>query len=162
MGSKRVGMARIKSLINENNNKLQVRMGVVESIEVATKTLTKADSGKTLVLNRAGGIVLTLPAPEVGMAFKIVVGTTFTGAGQIQTNSTDVLYQGGLQLVDPATAGDTNFFAADVSNDDTIDLGKIEQGWLQGGVINLVAVSSTRWHVDGRLLGDATLETPFE
>ena len=43
-------------------------------------------------------------------------------AGLINTAATDELYVGTLTIVDPATASDTNSFAADVSNDDTIDL----------------------------------------
>ena len=72
------------------------------------------------------------------------------------------MYSGFAILSDPATAGDTNTFIPDQSNDDTIDLGSIEQGWLSGGMITLTAQSATRWHCAAYLLGDATLATPFE
>ena len=128
----------------------------------ASRTLTANDSGKVLVLSVAGGLTVTLPSAAPGLNFKFVVGTTFTTAGLINTAATDELYVGQLNIVDPATAGDMNSFSADVSNDDTIDLGSIEQGWLVGGWFNLVAISETRWHVEGQLVGDATLATPFE
>ena len=128
----------------------------------ASRTLTANDSGKVLVLSVAGGLTVTLPSAAPGLNFKFVVGTTFTTAGLINTAATDELYVGQLNIVDPATAGDMNSFSADVSNDDTIDLGSIEQGWLVGGWFNLVAISDTRWHVEGQLVGDATLATPFE
>tara|TARA_R100000501_G_scaffold17553_1_gene32895 strand:+ start:22 stop:477 length:456 start_codon:yes stop_codon:yes gene_type:complete len=133
----------------------------VEFLE-ASRTLTASDSGKVLVLNVAGGLTVTLPSAAPGLNFKFIVGTTFTTAGLINTAATDELYVGQLNIVDPATAGDMNSFSADVSNDDTIDLGSIEQGWLVGGWFNLVAISETRWHVEGQLVGDATLATPFE
>ena len=128
----------------------------------ASRTLTANDSGKVLVLSVAGGLTVTLPSAAPGLNFKFIVGTTFTTAGQINTAATDELYVGTMMLVDPATATDMNAFSADVSNDDTIDLGQIEQGWLVGGWFNLVALSDTRWHVEGQLVGDATLATPFE
>ena len=128
----------------------------------ASRTLTANDSGKVLVLSVAGGLTVTLPSAAPGLNFKFIVGTTFTTAGQINTAATDELYVGTLMIVDPATATDMNAFSADVSNDDTIDLGSIEQGWLVGGWFNLVALSDTRWHVEGQLVGDATLATPFE
>ena len=128
----------------------------------ASRTLTANDSGKVLVLSVAGGLTVTLPSAAPGLNFKFVVGTTFTTEGLINTAATDELYVGTLMLVDPATATDMNAFSADVSNDDTIDLGSAAQGWLQGGWFNLVAISETRWHVDGQLVGDGALATPFE
>ena len=128
----------------------------------ASRTLTANDSGKVLVLSVAGGLTVTLPSAAPGLNFKFIVGTTFTTAGLINTAATDELYVGQLNIVDPASAGDMDSFSADVSNDDTIDLGSIEQGWLVGGWFNLVAISETRWHVEGQLVGDATLATPFE
>ena len=128
----------------------------------ASRTLTANDSGKVLVLSVAGGLTVTLPSAAPGLNFKFVVGTTFTTEGLINTAATDELYVGTLMLVDPATATDMNAFSADVSNDDTIDLGSAAQGWLLGGWFNLVAISETRWHVDGQLVGDGTLATPFE
>jgi hypothetical protein len=128
----------------------------------ASRTITANDSGKVFILSVAGGLTVTLPSAAPGLNYKFIVGTTFTTAGQINTAATDELYVGTMMLVDPATATDMNAFSADVSNDDTIDLGTAGQGWLVGGWFNLVALSDTRWHVEGQLVGDGTLATPFE
>ena len=137
----------------------------VVTITTATYAVTAAQSGTTFIFSRAAGIVVTLPeltAAASGEQYSFIVGTTFTGAGQINTGATADLYSGFAILSDPATAGDTNTFIPDQSNDDTIDLGAIEQGWLSGGLITLTAQSATRWHCAAYLLGDATLATPFE
>ena len=137
----------------------------VVTITTATYAVTAAQSGTTFILSRAAGIVVTLPeltAAASGEQYTFIVGTTFTGAGQINTGATADLYSGFAIMSDPATAGDTNTFIPDQSNDDTIDLGEIEQGWLSGGMITLTAQSATRWHCAAYLLGDATLATPFE
>ena len=133
-----------------------------ESITDATKTLTAAASGTVYGFNRAAGIVVTLPTPAAGITYMFLVETTFSGAGQIKTATTDGTdgFLGAAILYDEGTAGDMNSFCPDASHD-IIDLGKIEQGWLQGGWIKLTGVNTTTWWVEAFLQGDATLETPF-
>jgi hypothetical protein len=134
----------------------------VVSIEDATYTVATTQSGAVFTLNRAAGIVVTLPTAAAGLNYTFIVGTTFTGAGQINTGNTDDLYSGFAQLFDPATASDTNTFIPDASDDDTIDLGSAAQGWLVGGIIRLKATTAAVWHCEAFLHGDGTLATPFE
>jgi len=133
-----------------------------ESITDATKSVTSADSGTVYGFNRAAGIVVTLPTPAAGITYTFLVETTFSGAGQIKTATTDGTdgFLGTAVLYDATTAGDMNSFVPTAS-DDIIDLGKIEQGWLTGGFIKLTGVNTTTWFVEAFLQGDATLETPF-
>jgi hypothetical protein len=133
-----------------------------ESITAATKTVTAADSGTVYGFNRAAGIVVTLPTPAAGIQYQFVVETTFSGAGQIKTATTDGTdgFLGTAVLYDQGTATDMNSFTPGAS-DDIIDLGAIEQGWLTGGWIKLTGVNTTTWWVEAFLQGDATLATPF-
>ena len=71
MGSKRVGMARVKALINENNNQLNVRHAGTKVVTADT-TLSKEDSGK-VILMAANGIDITLPSAAAGMSFSIIL-----------------------------------------------------------------------------------------
>ena len=134
----------------------------VSSITAATKSVESTDSGTVYTLNRAAGIVVTLPTAVAGINYTFIVGTTFTGAGQINTDNSSDLFSGFAHIFDPATATDMNTFIPDASNDDTIDLGSAAQGWLVGGVIRLVATSAAVWHCEAFLHGDGTLATPFE
>jgi|TARA_R100000963_G_C4644263_1_gene108097 hypothetical protein len=134
----------------------------VVSIEDATYSVESTQSGAVFTLNRAAGIVVTLPTAAAGLHYTFIVGTTFSGAGQINTDNASDLYSGFAQLFDPATAGDTNTFIPDASNDDTIDLGEAAQGWLVGGIIRLKATTAAVWHCEAFLHGDGTLATPFE
>ena len=134
----------------------------IVSIEDATYTVATTQSGAVFTLNRAAGIVVTLPTAAAGLQYTFIVGTTFTGAGQINTQNASDLYSGFAQIFDNGTAGDTNTFIPDASNDDTIDLGSIEQGWLVGGIIRLKATTAAVWHCEAFLSCDATLATPFE
>ena len=127
--------------------------------EVAIRT----DTGKLFGLNRAGGIVVTLPTPAAGLNFTFAVETTFTGTGQIKTATTDGTdgFVGHAVLSDPTTAGDTNTFVPNTSTNDVIDLGSDEQGRLAGGVIKVTGVNTTTYLVEAVLIGDGTLATPF-
>ena len=133
-----------------------------ESITAATKTLTAADSGTTFGFNRAAGIVVTLPTPAAGINYHFIVETTFTGAGQIKTATTDGTdgFLGTAFLFDTGEVGETDNFHPASSND-FIDLGAVEQGWLTGGFIKLTGVNTTTWWVEAFLMGDGTLATPF-
>ena len=134
----------------------------VVSIEDANYSVESTQSGAVFTLNRAAGIVVTLPTAAAGLHYTFIVGTTFTGAGQINTDNASDLYSGFAQVFDPATAGDTNTFIPDASDDDTIDLGTAAQGWLVGGIIRLKATTAAVWHCEAFLHGDGTLATPFE
>tara|TARA_R100001163_G_C5002412_1_gene151067 strand:+ start:59 stop:616 length:558 start_codon:yes stop_codon:yes gene_type:complete len=128
----------------------------------ATYSVASTQSGAIFTLNRAAGIVVTLPTAAAGLQYTFIVGTTFSGAGQINTQNTSDLYSGFAQIFDPATAGDTNTFIPDASDDDTIDLGSAAQGWAVGGIIRLKATTAAVWHCEAFLHGDGTLATPFE
>ena len=106
--------------------------------------------------------MVTLPTAAAGINYTFIVGTTFTGAGQINTDNASDLFSGFAYIFDPATATDNNTFIPDGSDDDTIDLGTAGQGWLVGGIIRLVATSAAVWHCEAYLHGDGTLATPFE
>jgi hypothetical protein len=134
----------------------------VVSITDATYSVESTQSGAVFTLNRAAGIVVTLPTAAAGLHYTFIVGTTFTGAGQINTDNASDLFSGFAQLFDPATAGDTNTFIPDASDDDTIDLGSAAQGWAVGGIIRLKATTAAVWHCEAHLHGDGTLATPFE
>jgi hypothetical protein len=134
----------------------------VVSITDATYSVESTQSGAVFTLNRAAGIVVTLPTAAAGLHYTFIVGTTFTGAGQINTDNTSDLYSGFAHLFDPATATDMNVFIPDASDDDTIDLGSAGQGWLVGGIIRLKATTAAVWHCEAFLHGDGTLATPFE
>ena len=148
------------SYLEQNSGVSDLKLKV-ENISAA-RTLTAADSGKIFTIDQGSAFSITLPTAAAGLPYTFIVGTTFTGAGQINTQNTSDLYSGFAQIFDPATAGDTNTFIPDASNDDTIDLGSAAQGWLVGGIIRLKATTAAVWHCEAFLHGDGTLATPFE
>ncbi len=105
-------------------------------------------SGNTLVIDRAAGWTITLPASSGdGDEYEIFVGTTVTANGVIQVaNSTDVI-NGGVSI-STDIAGVT-FLAA--ATDDTITMNGSTTGGLQGSFVKLKDVKSGFWRVEGFL-----------
>jgi hypothetical protein len=113
MGTKRVGWARIRSLINENANQLQMRHGVVEAI-TANKTLTVADGGKRFTVGTATAAVTlpTVAAAGAGWSCEFWVNDE-TAAVTITAPGTDLILGsvitgadgGTLQLQPPTVIG---------------------------------------------------------
>ena len=76
MGTKRIGWARIRSLINENNNQINIRKPrYVSGTETATLTLDQ--SGQTILVGAAAAglaadTVFTLPDAAEALYFRFV------------------------------------------------------------------------------------------
>ena len=124
----------------------------------ADTTLTAADSGKWIYASDATAQDLTLPSPAAGLEFHIFIAVDQTGDTHITVPSG--YFIGGVNMVDPATATDMNFFLSDGDSNDWINLDADTKGRLAGGKLHIVC-DGTNWHVEGNLVGDGTLATPF-
>jgi hypothetical protein len=136
----------------------------VVEVAVAAYTVDSNQDGAFFYLNLAGGITLTLPpatAANVGFNCKIAVKTKFSGTLTIITGSTSDLFEGGIMLVDPITAGDTAFFQPDLTDDYKITADADTKGRDKGGLIDIKITAANRVFVSGTLVGDGTLVTPF-
>lgn len=147
----------------ELNRSSDVSTRVVDCTASTLAVTEAAHDGKTITLNRAAGIAVTLPVASAGLKFRFVVGTTFTGAASIKSVSgADIMIGHALMgnnsdntVVDwPAVAADTF---------DTIDLlgTSNSTGGMAGQVITIEGLAANLWLVEIR--GDAagTEATPF-
>jgi hypothetical protein len=139
--------------------------GNIVNATASTLTVTEAlHHNKIVVLDRAGGIAVTLPAAAAGLKFRFIVKTTFTGAATIKSVAgTDIMIGHALMgnnsdntVVDwPAVAADTF---------DTINLlgTSNSTGGMAGQEIEIIGLAAALWFVTIR--GDAagTEATPFE
>ena len=124
-------------------------------------TMTSAMSGSVMLLDGAA-TDYTLPAigaGDVGMEFWFVA--TIIATDQTITAGAADLLTGSIEVVD--TAADTDVFVPDVSDDLVITLnGTTTGGKTVGSWCHLVAISATRWWVEGIFLtATETQGTPF-
>jgi hypothetical protein len=139
----------------------------------ATPTvLTSAMSGTIQLMNVATGIDFTLPVistATIGMTFgfRLIVEPT-SNSYRISAGEATDLYVGHVWLTDKdAATADANAligqFRPDLSNDVILTITGTDdtQGSLVGGYLNFEALTATRWHVSGTLIGDGSLATIF-
>lgn len=155
MGTKRVGWARIRSLINENQNQLKIRNNEVVACSVAT-TLTAAQSGAEIYwTHSAGNHNITLPAAEVGLNFKFIIKVGHAANHDIVCAGSDEIF--GKAVVTGTNA--KNLCAAQVvtrgSGDTKIRLhngtGQAGLAGNVGDVIHLRCLEAGHWICDAAL-----------
>jgi hypothetical protein len=134
--------------------------GVV-NITTATVTLTRAaHAGKLITLNRAAGIVVTLPAAiGSGAVFEFLVGTAFTAAGTISVaNSADTMLGKAFVAQDGA---DTCLMFDGGGTDDSVNMNGGTRGGAAGDIIKLRDAAANLWMAECFVTGTGTEATPF-
>lgn len=135
--------------------------GSIVSVTDSTVTLTRtAHSGRTVVLDAAAGIAVTLPAATgSGNTYKMFIATTIT------SNSTTIKVVGddtmaGVAIVANDTDNSASIFET-AADSDTITFNGGTTGGIKGATVELQDVAADLWSV--RVVGAATdtEATPF-
>ena len=134
----------------------------IVTLTAATATVTAAaHSGRTVLLDRAAGQALTLPAATgTGNSYKFFVLTTITSNQTTikVADSTDVM--AGVAIVANDTDASASIFET-ASTSDTITFNGGTTGGIRGATVELQDVATNLWSV--RIVGAATDSeaTPF-
>ena len=128
---------------------------------LAIKPQTHA--GKTITLNLAAGIVVTLPTcTGDGDEYEFIVGTTFTGAGIVKVTTTDVMV-GSATIAQDAADTVVQFDTAAAS--DTITFNGTTTGGLAGARIKVRDLkldgTTAKWYVEVFSSATGPEATPF-
>ena len=145
----------------------------VESITAATYSVTEAQSGTIFTLNRAAGIVVTLPAATPGLRYEFYVETALTSNNYTgnAASSADTL-TGVLQLIDIAILDShvdlndnviTTGFSFPAAADHQLVTNKTTTGGLAGSHWIYTCITDSKWQISGTNIcsSGATLATPF-
>jgi hypothetical protein len=131
----------------------------------ADKTLTANDCGKTIILNSATGLTVTLPSsPAVagaGWNVTFLIGTDLTGINIYAiygTGGTD-FFIGSLQSISQDVATSTSFPANGTSHNG-LELNATTRGGHVGTRINFIS-DGTDWHISGVLDCTGTPDSPY-
>lgn len=134
---------------------------VIQSVG-ATRTLKAEESGALCLLDRAAGVVYTLPTPVEGMQFE------FLATAAVTSNAYKVITAAGTQFLLGAIMGGSltvadsgDVFQADGSTHVAISMAGSTTGGLVGTRFKLTAISATQWVIDGTYVGSGTLADPF-
>lgn len=128
----------------------------------ATRTLSVDESGATVVLNRAAGIVVTLPLAVPGLVYDFVVSTSVTSnAYKVITGAGTELLIGGYTNVDTDTSNAVAVFTGNGSTHVSVSMNGTTTGGLLGTKLRFTCLSSTRWMVEGIVQGSGVVATAF-
>lgn len=135
--------------------------GVVDATASTLAVTAASHAGRVVTLNRAAGIVATLPAATgTGARYTFIIGTTVTSnAYTIQVNSAAATMCGNALLAQDA--GDTSVLFEAGATADTVSMNGTTTGGLKGTEIVLIDIGTDLWYV--RVVGAATgtEATPF-
>jgi len=128
----------------------------------ATLAVTVADhSEKVILLDRAAGVTVTLPAATgSGAVFRFAVKTAVTSNNHIikVADNTDVM-SGALFVTDQAAGTGTGFSTTTTS--DTVTMNGSTTGGLAGGLITLVDIDTNLYAIEGNVIATGVEATPF-
>lgn len=154
-----VKSANLAPMAVQDNLALESKMVVVSASAV---TLVEADhAGKVIVLDRAAGTTVTLPATSgKGATYTIVVRTTVTSNNDIVkvANTSDSFVGRALACADGGSS--VNGWEV-VSGDDTITLNGGTKGGYAGDTIQIMDIGGNLFVVNAFLNQTASEATPF-
>jgi hypothetical protein len=132
----------------------------------ATTTLTNQQSNSVIMLDRAAGIVVTLPAATPGIRYRFVVSVAVTSnVYKIVTSAGTVLMTGALVSgpvnTTPAAGTGPFIYQGNGSTHVAVSMNGTTTGGLIGTVIDCFCVTSTSWQAYGTVVSSGTLATPF-
>ena len=136
--------------------------GKILVVSASTVTLNETDhAGRVIVLARAAGVTVTLPASSgSGSKYTIVVRTTVTSNNDIVkvANTSDSFVGRALACADGGNG--VNGWEV-VSGDDTITLNGSTTGGYAGDTIELIDIGANKFVVNAFLNQTSTEATPF-
>lgn len=135
---------------------------VIRHTTGATRTLTAAQSGTTVYLDKADGVVVTLPASAVGLTYRFVVVTSVTSnAYKLSTATQGTEFFDGTynSLQDAAVA--SSVFTGDGTTHDNFSMNGTTTGGLVGTDIEVTCTVANKWTVSGNVRGSGTEATSF-
>ena len=129
----------------------------------ATRSLNATESGSVCLFDRAAGIVYTLPTgAKTGTYFDFVVTTTITSnAAKVITGAGTELLIGGYLNVDTDTSNAIAAFDGNGSTHVAVSMNGTTTGGRQGTKLRFTCLSSTRWMVEGIVMGSGVVATAF-
>jgi hypothetical protein len=114
-----------------------------------------------VVINRAAGCVVTLPAATgSGARFRVMVGTTITSNSfKLQVANASDTMAGRITTSLATGAAGADFGEALTSTDDTITCNGTTTGGIAGSYVEAEDVAANLWRINGALIGSGTLAT---
>ena len=137
------------------------RRSVIQSVG-ATRILKQGETGALCLLDRAAGVVYTLPTAVVGLQFEFLATVAVTtNAYKVITASASEFLVGGIIMGDVTVAQSGDYFEANGTTHVALSADGATTGGLLGERYVVTAISASQWVIHGVCHGAGTLATPF-
>ena len=170
--------------VRSKNGFQSIGPGAVPALTAATDLTVADHAGRVLTMDPVGTpTAITIPAinatadsavagandpnnpSTIGTTFELVFIDEFTGT--IKTANTDDKFVGGVSLGVDNTAVAKAFFVPAAANNEVnlngeAGAGNATTGGLIGSRIKFTAIAANKYLVEGLLIGDGTVSTPFD
>lgn len=146
-------------------DKIRAKRNVISG-SGATASLSEPDSGSLVLLDRAAGIVFTLPAAcNIGTNFEFIATTSVTSnAYKIITGAGTELLIGAYESVDTDSSNAKATFVANGSTHIALNMTAANSnalGGIVGTSVRFTKLTSTQWEVTGTVMTAGTPATAF-
>jgi len=153
-----MGKTTFSGPVISNNGIIQAGSGSVINITAETTLTFDTHAGRVIEVNDADGAV-TLPSiktAEIGATYRFFVGTDATDL-DIKTDGTDK-FVGSVAVA--VTNGTVKFFIPGATND-VISMNGSTTGGDANSYVEVTALATAEYLVQGILIGSGTVATPF-
>lgn len=130
----------------------------------ATRTLTAAQSGGTIFLDKADGVVITMPATSVGLTYTFMVITSVTSNAYKLSTATQgtEFFDGTYFSHDIDGTGVVGVvFTGDGSTHDNFSMAGTTTGGLVGTILTATCTVANKWTISGHNRASGTVATAF-
>ena len=140
-----------------NNGFMQLGANNVIDITAETTLTVDAHAGRIIEVNDADGVITlpTIKPSEIGAKYTFLIQTNMTG--KIKTDGTDK-YVGTIMVA--VDDGAKKSFVPGATND-VIDMNNGTKGGKVGSYIEITALATAEYMVQGVLIGSGSVATPF-
>ncbi len=154
-----LGGTAVLATAAEINRACDVSTRIVNATAATLAVTVASHDSKTVTLNRAGGIAVTLPAATgSGARLRFIIGTTFTSSATIKVTGDDIMTGFALFAQD---GGDTAVMFETASDTDTITFNGTTTGGYKGTIVELEDIAADLWYVSVRGSATDAEATPF-
>jgi hypothetical protein len=156
------GVVASKAVIANSSGQVPYVPQVIRHTTGATRTLTAAQSGAIVYLDKADGVVITMPATSVGLMYRFIVLTSVTSNAYKLSSATQgtEFFDGTVNSAQDAAVAST-VFTGDGSTHDNVSMNGTTTGGLVGTDILVVCTAANKWSVCGDVRANGTEATPF-
>lgn len=143
------------------------RRNIVSHTTGATRTLTVDESGSLYLLNKADGVIITLPAASVaniGVWYEFFAKTAVTSNAykwSTATQNTEFFDGTFVGMDEDGVVTSGQVFTGDGTTHDNISMNGTTTGGRQGTQFRLTCTALNKWTVTGLFGGNGTIATPF-